>query len=74
MPKRCILYPNDINYLSYSPKYFYSGTDDTSLIRDTHNTKHLFALAVFAKSERLAVHRDSFGILMSGERDGAFEE
>lgn len=25
MPKRCILYPNDINYLSYSPKYFYSG-------------------------------------------------
>lgn len=51
MPKRCILYPNDIKCLSYSPKYLYSGAGDVLIGRDTHTMEHLFALAVFERRE-----------------------
>lgn len=46
MPKKCILYPNDLNYLNYFHKYLYSGTGDVLLARDNHNTKHTFAFAL----------------------------
>lgn len=44
MSEKCILYPNDLNYLNDS------GTGDVLLVRDNHNTKHVFALAVLERS------------------------
>lgn len=40
MSEKCILYPNDLNYLNDS------RTGDVLLVRDNHKTKPVFALAV----------------------------
>lgn len=72
MSERCILYPNDLNYLNYSPKYLYSGTGDVLLVRDNHNTKHVFICT--CRVNCLAAHKGLLWYTYEWRLGWAFDE
>lgn len=60
MSEKCVLYPNDLNYLDAS------GTGEVLLVRDNHRAKHGFALTVLERVNCFTSHK---GLLWyTGER------